>query len=112
MVEEIALIAEHGVGGDVDYGADEVVTILEVVVELAPAGAGVRADVVEAHAGGALLGDELGCGLQDPLARCTPLRRRGWVCIRHDADGSRFGLDSPNIFRYVWTTQSNLEEEQ
>jgi hypothetical protein len=50
--------------------------------------------------------------LQDPLARCTPLRRRGWVCIRHDTNGSRFGLDSPKTLPYVWTVESNREEEQ
>jgi hypothetical protein len=103
VVKELALITEHGVGGDVDYGADEVVAVLEVVVELAAAGAGARTDVVEAHAGGALLDDELGCGLQDPLARCTTFRRRGCLSVRHDADRSQFGLDSPISVGYIWT---------
>ena len=39
MVEELALPAENGVGSDVDDGADEVVAVFEVVVELAAAGA-------------------------------------------------------------------------
>src|SRR6266446_3179651 len=48
------------------YHYFEVVAVLEVVVELAAAGARARADVVEAHAGGALFGHQLGCGLEDP----------------------------------------------
>jgi len=31
-----------------------------------------------------LRGDELGCGLQDPLARRASLRRCGYVRVRHD----------------------------
>jgi hypothetical protein len=48
VVEELALIAEHGVGDDVDDGPDEVVAVFEVVVELAAAraGAGARGDFV------------------------------------------------------------------
>jgi len=112
VVEELALVAEDGVGDDVDDGADEVVAVVEVVVELAAAGAGARSHVVEAHAGSALLGDELCCGLQDPLARRAPLRRCGCVRVRHAPDGNRFGLDSPLMRRYVWTIQSNQEEER
>ena len=76
MVEQVALSCEDGVGGEVDHGPHQVVPVFEVVVQLAAAGAGTCPDVVEAHAGGALLGDELGSGLQDPLAPRTPLRRR------------------------------------
>jgi len=84
VVEELALRVEDGVDGDVDDGADEIIAVFEVVVELAAAGAGACPDVVEAHAGGALLGDELGCGLQDPLAHRASLRRCGSVRLRHD----------------------------
>src|SRR5467141_739484 len=52
LVKEIALPAEDGVGGDVDDGVDEVVAVIEVVVELAAAGAGACPDVVQAHTGG------------------------------------------------------------
>src|ERR1700736_5938023 len=84
MVEKLALRVEDGVDGDVDDGVDEVIAVFEVVVELAAAGAGACPDVVEAHAGGALLGDELGCGLQDPLPRRASLRRCRCVRVRHD----------------------------
>src|SRR5579862_829357 len=76
VVEEVALEVDDGVGRDVDDGADEVIAVLEVVVELAATGARARADVVEAHAGRAFFGDELGCGLEDPLPGRTPLRGR------------------------------------
>src|SRR5439155_27367752 len=84
VVEELALRVEDGVDGDVDDGADEVIAVFEVVVELAAAGACACPDVVEAHAGGALLGDELSSGLQDPLAHRASLRRGGSVRFRHD----------------------------
>src|SRR5207245_10446387 len=79
VVKELALPAEDGVGGDVDDGVDEVVAVIEVVVELAAAGAGACPDVVQAHAGGALLCEELGCGLEDPRACRAALRRCGDV---------------------------------
>ena len=84
MGEELALRDEDGVGGDVDDGVDEVVAIFEVVIELASAGAGACPDVIEAHAGDALLGDELGCGLHNPLAGGASLRRRGCLRVRHN----------------------------
>src|SRR5207247_6942857 len=100
VVEELALRVEDGVDGDVDDGADEVIAVVEVVVELAAAGAGACPDVVEAHAGGALLGDELGCGLPDALARRASLRRCGSEFIRHESILVAFGLDSPEQSSY------------
>lgn len=84
VVEEFALRVEDGVDGDIDDGVDEVISVFEVVVELTAAGAGSCPDVVKAHAGGALLGDELSGSLQDSLARRTSLRRCGCGRIRHD----------------------------
>src|SRR5207245_11273930 len=81
--EELALRVEDGVDRDVDDGVDEVIAVFEIVVELAAARAGACPDVVEAHARGALLGDELGGGLQDPLARRASLRRFGCVRVRY-----------------------------
>src|SRR2546422_2002435 len=83
VLKELALPAEDGVGGDVDDGVDEVVAVIEVMVELAAAGAGACPDVVQAHTGGALLGEELGCGLEDSFARRAPLRRCGYVRVPH-----------------------------
>src|ERR1700757_4307754 len=98
MVQEFALPAEDGVGGDVDDGADEVISVLEVVVELAAACSGACTDVVEAHACGALLDDQLRRGFQDPLARRTPLRRCRCVCVRH----------TPMVSEMDLTVQSRL----
>src|SRR2546422_833434 len=109
VVKELALPAEDGVNGDVDDGVDEVAAVIEVVVELAAAGAGACPDVVQAHTGGALLCEELGCGLEDPFARRAPLRRCGYVRIPHARNDTRFGLDSPVLSTYVWTVQSNAQ---
>src|SRR5256712_2695100 len=79
VVKELALPAEDGVGGDVDDGVDEAVAVIEVVVELAAAGAGACPDVVQAHTGGALLGGELGCGPGGPVPRRAPPRPGGGV---------------------------------
>jgi len=109
VVKELALPAEDGVGSDVDDGVDEVVAVIEVVVELAAAGAGACPDVVQAHTGGALLCEELGCGLEDPFARRAPLRRCGFVRVPHEPKDTLFGLDSPVALSYVWTVQSNYQ---
>ncbi len=104
MVEELALRVEDGVDGDVDDGVDEVIAVFEVVVELAAAGAGAYPDVVEAHAGGALLGDELGSGLQDPLAHRASLRCCGSVRFRHHRMVANLDLTvqlRPSILDYV-----------
>src|SRR2546427_5738970 len=93
VVEELALRVEDGVDGDVDDGVDEVVAVSEVVVELAAAGAGACPDVVQAHTGGALLCEELGCGLEDPFPRRAPLLRCGSVRVPHDPQDTRLGLD-------------------
>ena len=95
MVEQLALPVEDEVGGDVDDGVDQVVAVFEVVVELAAAGAGACPDVVQAHTGGALLCEELGCGLEDPFARRAPLRRCRYVRVPHNPKDTQFGLDSP-----------------
>src|SRR5438132_6871022 len=84
VVEQLVLPPEHGVGGGLDDGPDHVVTVFEVVIELAATGAGARADVIEAHTGDALLRDELGCGLHNPLAHRASPRRRGCVRRHHD----------------------------
>src|SRR2546427_4567682 len=106
VVEELALRVEDGVDGDVDDGVDEVVAVFEVVVELAAAGASACPDVVEAHAGNALLGNELGCGLQDPLARRASLRCCGCVRVRHDAMVADLDL-TVQLKGVHWTNQSN-----
>jgi len=100
----LALRVEDGVDGDVDDGVDEVIAVFEVVVELAAAGAGACPDVVEAHAGGALLGDELGSGLQDPLAHRASLRRCGSARFRHDRMVANLDLTvqlKPSILDYA-----------
>src|SRR5256886_7298985 len=84
---ELALRVEDGVDGDVDDGVDEVIAVFEVVVELAAAGAGACPDVVEAHAGGALLGDEPVSGLEGPLAHRAAPRPFGAARLRPDRMG-------------------------
>src|SRR5271169_3264118 len=81
---------------------------MEVVVELAAAGARARADVVEAHAGGALFGNEFGCGLEDLLPGCAPLRRRGGFRLWHETYSSSIGLASPVM---VYGLFSPIESE-
>ena len=83
VIEQFALRVEDGVDGDVDDGVDKVIAVFEVVIELTATGAGSCPDVVKAHAGGALLGDELGCRLQDPLARRPSLGCCGCRSVRH-----------------------------
>src|SRR3989475_7879662 len=115
VVEELALRVEDGVDGDVDDGVDEVIAVFEVVVELAAAGAGAYPDVVEAHAGSALLGDELGSGLQDPLAHRASLRRCGSVRLRHDRMVANLDLTvqlKPSILDYAVHSRRNSHERE
>src|SRR5207245_8218932 len=62
VVKELGLPAEDGVGGDVDDGADEVVAVIEVVVELAAARAGACPGGGQAHTGGPLRCERLDRG--------------------------------------------------
>ena len=82
---------QDGIRSGVDYGANEIVPVVEVVIELAAAGVGALADVVEAHGGRALLGHQLSGSLHDPCARAVSF------CRQHlwHADSVSIGLDSP-----------------
>ena len=62
-------VAEHAIGVVGDDGAQQRAAVLEVVIELALAGAGALDDVVDARLGDPALVDELRCGGDDPLAR-------------------------------------------
>src|SRR5579864_1248851 len=64
----VGLEAEHARALMVDHGLDESALVAEVVVELALAGAGGSADVIEARASGPARGDQLGRGTHDSLA--------------------------------------------
>src|SRR2546429_7271555 len=88
-------MVEDAVADDADDSVDQVVAVLEIVVELAAAGARSCPDVVQTHASGAFLGDEFGCSLQDPLTRHASLRRCGSGVTRHHFILVDFGLDSP-----------------
>jgi hypothetical protein len=79
VVEEHTLPVEDCVGGDVDDRVDEVIAVFEVMIELATARTGAFPDIIEAHAGDALLSDQLGCRLHNPFARRAALRCRGFV---------------------------------
>ena len=83
MLEQLAELVQDGVGGDVDDRVDQVVAVFEIMVELAAACAGAFPDIVQAHAGCALLCDEFSGSLQDSLARRASLRRCGSGLIRH-----------------------------
>src|SRR2546428_5630474 len=83
VVKQLALSAEDGVDGDVDDAVDEVVAVIEAMVELATAGARACPDVVQAHTGGAPLGEELGRGLEGLVAARAPPRPCGYVRVPH-----------------------------
>jgi hypothetical protein len=91
MIQQLVLREQDGVRGGVDDGANEIVAIVEVVIELAAARVGAVADVIEAHRGRALLGHQLGRRLHDPRARALSF------CSQHlwHADIVVVGLDSP-----------------
>ena len=61
LVQQSVLGAEDGLGGDRNGRTNQVVPILEIVVELAAAGAGACPNVVEADVGRAQFGYEVGC---------------------------------------------------
>jgi hypothetical protein len=67
VIEQPVLREQDRVRRRVDHRTNEIVAVVEVVIELAAAGVGTLADVVEARGRRALLGHQL--GLHDACAR-------------------------------------------
>jgi hypothetical protein len=70
----LAIVAVASAAGRRPY---QIVTVFGVVMELAAAGAGACPNVIEAHTGDALLCDEPGCGLHNPLTHRASFRVAG-----------------------------------
>src|ERR1019366_1298999 len=107
--EQVVLGGEDRVGRGVDDRPDQVVTVLEVVVELATTRRGAGTHLVKAHPRRPPLGDQLRARLDNPCARRASSRggrlRRG-----HTASLGWSGLDSPLRDCFAdkkWTKQSN-----
>ena len=94
VVQERVLRGEDRAGRGLDDCPDQVVSVFEVVVELAATGVRAGAHLVEAHLRDPALRDQLSGGLDDPRARRASLlgRRLG---DGHDAQSNQSGLDSP-----------------